>query len=241
MEIRFPALKASDVEVRVSQCSEKGAALLLYKDARVDMRMLDDAVGAPNWQRRHDFKEGKLYCSVGILCDGEWVWKEDVGTPSNMEADKGAASDAFKRACFNWGIGRELYTAPRIWVPAGMCNVRQGNNGRWQCYDRFAVQDLAVEDGTIAGVSIVNGSKGGMQVFAFGCAGAEDVPDEVNEVAALWQRAIERGTRKEALKGWFDTYMGEGRKLRDLSGDELANVREYLEGILASHEQLREA
>ena len=84
------------------------------------MTLLDEEVGAMNWQRKHEFKEGKLYCSVGIYDEDkeQWIWKEDVGTESMSEAEKGQASDSFKRACFNWGIGRELYTAPFIWINA---------------------------------------------------------------------------------------------------------------------------
>jgi hypothetical protein len=79
------------------------------------------------------------------------VWKSDCGVESNTEAQKGEASDSFKRACFNWGIGRELYTSPFIWVPASKCNI---NNGK--CYDRFAVEKILIENKRITGLSIIN-------------------------------------------------------------------------------------
>ena len=80
------------------------------------MRRLDEAVGQSNWQREHKCVDGHWFCRVGIKIDGEWIWKEDAGSESNFEAEKGAASDSFKRACTNWGIGRELYDYPTIKV-----------------------------------------------------------------------------------------------------------------------------
>lgn len=116
-------LKADEIECRVGMIKanankEYGCSLLLYKDARVDMRILDETVGVGMWQRYHHMIGDNLYCSVSIWSQAlnMWVMKEDVGVESKTEKEKGQASDAFKRACFNWGIGRELYTAPFIWV-----------------------------------------------------------------------------------------------------------------------------
>lgn len=111
-------LQANEIECRVGHSTAKGASLLLYKDARVDMRMLDEIYGPTNWERYHEVVNGNLFCTVRIWDSekGCWVSKQDVGTESNTEKEKGEASDSFKRACFNWGIGRELYTAPFIWV-----------------------------------------------------------------------------------------------------------------------------
>jgi hypothetical protein len=108
-------LSIDQVEFRVQSINKGGyATLLVYKDARADQQRLDDAVGPLNWQRRHT--GGNHNCIVSIWCDKkkEWVSKEDTGTESNAEAAKGLASDSFKRACFNWGIGRELYNYPLI-------------------------------------------------------------------------------------------------------------------------------
>lgn len=111
-------LLASEIECRVGTQTDTGVSLLLYKDARVDMRMLDEVYGPSNWERYHEVVNGNLFCTVRIWDKekGCWVAKQDVGTESNTEKEKGEASDSFKRACFNWGIGRELYTAPFIWV-----------------------------------------------------------------------------------------------------------------------------
>lgn len=160
MSRMFRDLRADEIEVRVASVTAKGASLLLYKDARCDMRILDETLGPGSWQKRFHAAKDTLFCEVGIEIDGSWVWKADAGSPSNQEAEKGEASDAFKRACFNWGIGRELYTAPFIWVPSDRCDVRQGQNGRWQCYDRFHVEKVRVEDGRITGLSIWNDKKG---------------------------------------------------------------------------------
>lgn len=112
-------LRADEIECRVGTKKEgSGCSLLLYKDARVDMRILDETVGSAYWQRSHHIIGDNLYCCVSIWSKelGMWVAKEDVGVESKTEKEKGQASDAFKRACFNWNIGRELYTAPFIWI-----------------------------------------------------------------------------------------------------------------------------
>ena len=77
-----------------------------------------------------------------------------------MEAEKGEASDAFKRSCFKWGIGIELYTAPFIWIPADKCNIKPGKNGKPQCYDHFSVEKIETQDGKIQKISIWNDSTG---------------------------------------------------------------------------------
>jgi hypothetical protein len=119
MKLEFRTLNANEIDVRVGTSNDKGSTYLLYKDARVDMTLLDEVVGPMNWQREHEFKDGKLYCKISIYNEdtNQWVSKEDVGVESFSEAEKGQASDSFKRSAVNWGIGRELYTAPFIWLP----------------------------------------------------------------------------------------------------------------------------
>lgn len=116
MEIR--TLNANEIECRIGTISAKGCSLLLYKDARVDMKILDEVYGTDKWQRTHEVINGNLFCTIEIWNDviKQWVKKQDVGTESFSEAQKGEASDSFKRAGFNVGIGRELYTAPFIWI-----------------------------------------------------------------------------------------------------------------------------
>ena len=162
---KFRVLNADEIECRVARCTEKGAQLLLYKDARCDMNILDETVGPNNWQRKHEEHRGNLFCAVGIKENGEWVWKEDAGAESNTEAEKGHASDSFKRACVNWGIGRELYTAPFIWIKAGDANITS-YNGKYRCNDGFSVAKLTYKkNGDIDGLAIRN-EKTGNVVFA---------------------------------------------------------------------------
>lgn len=168
--IKFRDLKASEIECRAAMVRPKGVQLLLYKDARCDMRILDEIVGTENWQKEFYEHKGTLFCRVGIFCKVgarvnptdnvcEWVWKADAGEPSNMSAQKGEASDAFKRACTNWGIGRELYTSPFIWVPAGKCDISQSGQ-KATCRDHFSVAKIQIEDGEITGLRIQNDTKG---------------------------------------------------------------------------------
>lgn len=135
--MKFRDLRADEVDARISTVSEKGISLLLYKDARCDMRILDEIVGSENWQREHYECKGNLFCRVGIKMPdwNDWVWKSDCGTESYTEKEKGEASDSFKRACFNWGIGRELYTAPFIWIKAGDgVEIKPNTKGGFTCY-----------------------------------------------------------------------------------------------------------
>ena len=177
--MKFRDLAAEEIEVRVQSVKKNGIVLLLYKNARCDMNILDETVGAENWQREHYECKGNLFCRVGIRCDSrtigrsenvpdteritdEWVWKSDCGVESNTEAQKGEASDSFKRACFNWGIGRELYTSPFIWVPVAKCDIKDSGkkdkfgNPILACYDRFEVEKIVIDGKKITAISIVN-------------------------------------------------------------------------------------
>ena len=114
---KFRTLRADEIDVRVATVVEnKGFSLLLYKDARCDMNILDETIGSMNWQRTHTRENANCIVSIWDKDKNQWISKEDTGTESNTEKEKGLASDSFKRACFNWGIGRELYTSPFIWV-----------------------------------------------------------------------------------------------------------------------------
>lgn len=137
-------LLASEIECRVGTQTDTGVSLLLYKDARVDMRMLDEVYGPSNWERYHEVVNGNLFCTVRVWDKekGCWVSKQDVGTESNTEKEKGEASDSFKRACFNWGIGRELYTAPFIWV-----NITKDDlNNKGKVKTSFFVREIGYND-----------------------------------------------------------------------------------------------
>lgn len=155
-KLTFRDLRKDEIECRVAQIKETGLSLLLYKNARCDMNILDETVGAERWQRDHFECKGNLFCKIGILFDDiGWVWKADCGTESNTEKQKGEASDSFKRAGFNWGIGRELYTAPFIWVSPNLCNIKE-KNGKSACFDNFIVKDITIKDKKIIYLRIYN-------------------------------------------------------------------------------------
>jgi len=180
MSLEFRPLEADEIECRVGQIAKNGSglSLLLYKTSRVDGDILDETVGAENWQCEYDVINGQLFCTVSIWDEGksQWIRKQDVGSPSNVEAEKGRSSDALKRACFRWGIGKELYSSPRIWVYAQNrdgtqnCNISQGQNGKYQCYDPFSVDSIEIRDHEIVSVSIRNDNTGRV-VFYWSKAG----------------------------------------------------------------------
>ncbi len=157
--MKFRKLKAEEIECRISTIKEKGLSLLLYKTARVDAQLLDEEIGEGRW--KNDFKaiEGVLYGGISIWDEDlkEWVTKWDCGVESYTEKDKGRASDAFKRAGFKWGIGRELYSAPFIWIPKGKADIQQNTNGKFYSYDRFSVKEIDYDDnGKICKLEIFN-------------------------------------------------------------------------------------
>lgn len=197
--MNFRLLKADEIECRVATVKENGVSLLLYKDARVDQNILDETVGNMHWQRKHEIIGGNLFCSVGIFYNelDEWVWKQDVGTESYTEKEKGQASDAFKRACFNWGIGRELYTAPFIWVTDADI---KGKDGRFTTYDRFEVKEIGYTDKKITKLSIVN-AKSRKVVYTLGKKAVEEKPvaeQFIDEIKIKTLKAdIENGVLKD--------------------------------------------
>jgi hypothetical protein len=171
---KFRLLEADEIECRVKQVKQNGAVILLYKTARTDMDLLDEAVGAENWES--DFREvkGNLYAGIGIHASDKVIWKWDCGIESRSDGDgnekKGEASDAFKRAGFKWGIGRELYTSPFIWIPADKMNISEKE---WQgkktysTFDKFSIEKIAYDEKRrISGISILN-DKTGKRAFVW--------------------------------------------------------------------------
>lgn len=163
MELKFRNLRADELDVRIGSVNKGGAALLLYKDARADMNILDETVGPLNWQRKHEVIDGKLFCTISVFDPdkNEWVSKQDVGTESYTEKEKGQSSDSFKRACVNLGIGRALYTAPNIFFFTNQLDKYTIENGKAKCYDTFSVADIQYDNlNNIANVTIRNNSNG---------------------------------------------------------------------------------
>jgi hypothetical protein len=162
----FRDLKANEIECRVAQAKQTGVSLLLYKDARCDQNILDETVKPFNWQRHHNRENANCVVSIWDKDKSQWIEKEDTGTESNTEKEKGLASDSFKRACFNWGIGRELYTAPFIWIYAEDCTALTQRGDRWQCFDSFEVEKIVIEEKKIVALSIKN-TKSGKRCFVW--------------------------------------------------------------------------
>lgn len=216
--MKFRTLDANEIDCRISMIKNNGLALLLYKDARCDMNILDEEVGPENWQRSHELINGNLFCNVGINVKygssepPVWVFKQDVGTESYTEKEKGQASDSFKRACFNWGIGRELYTAPFIWIDKSGCSITD-KNGKPSCYDRFSVEEIVFNDKkVITGLSIRNDTQK-RTVYTFG---------NIKENAPLYEHGI--STNEVAVirsllrkKGWDEDKFCKANKIQVLS------------------------
>lgn len=189
------ALRADEVECRVMTVTEKGFQMLLYKDARCDMNVLDETFGPLNWTRSHDLINGSLYCTISVWNDAikQWVPKQDLGTESNTEKEKGEASDSFKRAGFNWNIGRELYTKIFIWVSGGtkQRTDKEGKpilvNGKSQydLVDRFAkfhATTMIVDKPNNKILSLIIKDSKDVVVFSYGNSGAID-PARINGTA----------------------------------------------------------
>lgn len=171
-ELNFRTLTAEDVKLRVARVvSGKNGSfveLLIYKDARVDQDILDETVGQMNWRKSYKTIKDNLFCSIDIYDaeKREWISKEDVGVESNTEEEKGEASDAQKRAGFAWGIGRELYTAPKIFIDGKLCNIEKTTKGTLKCNNTFAVSAFKVENKKIVDLQVIN-TKSGEVVFDF--------------------------------------------------------------------------
>ena len=158
-EYLFRDLRADEIDVRIAQVTEDGISLLLYKDARCDMNILDEKFGNFGWDRDHKELKGNIYCGIGIWNEKQnrMVWKWDAGKETFTESEKGEASDSFKRAGFNWGIGRELYTSPFIWIPKNkLVKFKQDTKGKWVCKDNFIVEAIEITDKVITGLAIKN-------------------------------------------------------------------------------------
>lgn len=204
--LQFRPLTANEIDCRVSTCNEKGVSLLLYKDARCDQNILDETVGPMNWQRHHSRENANCIVSIWDTEKKQWVEKEDTGTESYTEKEKGLASDSFKRACFNWGIGRELYTAPFIWVPAGSVTLKDKNvngNTTKTTYDRFTVTDIQYENGVITGLEIRNDT---LKKIAYSFGNTRGKVEDQKKTEEVGQQTI--STEKMSSLGDFAKRVG---------------------------------
>lgn len=208
-------LKASEIECRAGVISNKGLSLLLYKDARADQRILDETFGIFGWKRSHQSINGDLYCTVEIFDKetGMWVSKQDAGAAgrSEKEREKSLASDSFKRACFNWGIGRELYTAPFIWIPAERTEIQE-RGGKFCCNDRFSVATIAYNDErAISSISITNSKYKVVYVM-----GADNSVNSLSstQIASLKKELARTGVTADEVKARYKV-----GNIEDMPGD----------------------
>ena len=165
--MNFRLLRADEIDCRVALLKDSGLSLLLYKDARVDQNILDETVGAMNWQRRHTRDNANCIVSIWDKEKSQWIEKEDTGTESFTEKEKGLASDSFKRACFNWGIGRELYSAPFIWIKAED-TIISNDKGKLKCKDSFYVSKIAYDDHRNIVALVIKSTTTNKRVFSMG-------------------------------------------------------------------------
>lgn len=210
-------LHPDEVECRIGQISRsgKGLSLLLYKTSRTDMALLDEVFGPMNWQCRYEEVKGVLNCTLSVYDEDRrlWVDKQAAGTESNMESEKGESSDALKRAGFLWGIGRELYTAPFIWIKAADCDIRNG-----KCHDTFAVDAMEVANGRITALSISN-EKTHRTVYRWA----------IDRKPARRQEAPANVQGPPATDAEVEDFQGACNEFSFLTGKEVADILDALE------------
>lgn len=231
--MKFRKLDASEIDARVATVTEKGCSILLYKDARVDMNILDETVGVTNWKRSHQLIGDRLYCTVEIW-DGEkqeWIAKQDVGTESYTEKEKGQASDSFKRACFNLGIGRELYTAPFIWIPSTLCSV-VARGDKFTTYDRFKVTAIGYDkNGSINKITIVN-DKTGAVVYTYGKATTDEekmASKAADKLTPVMLKAVRNSIDKNGFKEEKICEYFQLEKLEDMNVSQMSQFNQMVE------------
>lgn len=228
MEIRL--LKANEIECRIGIVKEgKGMSLLLYKDARVDMRILDEVFGFDGWEREHQLIDGKLFCTVRVWSEkrGCWISKQDVGTESNTEKEKGQVSDSFKRACFNLGIGRELYTAPFIWI---------SSSKGYKKTEKFQVKEIGYnEDREINKLVIVDSE--GKEAFKFGYNVKEKKYNKkislIDEEEKKRLFILAKGLKTNIVKEILHSYGFEGSG--DITKDKFEDICDTIEKTIKSY------
>ena len=210
--MEFRKLKASEVQVRPTDTKNKGrATLLLYQDARVFMDILDETVGNENWSKEYYEVKGNVYCRIGIKTADGWVWKADCGSESNVDAEKGEASDSAKRAAVCWGIGRELYATPKIKV-----SIPDSYYYNDKMTMTFSVKEIEWEGKILKSLVIVD--KFGKEVYNYGEGG------KVQE-----EKPKDERSNLEILK----TYCGAMKNQEGTDKDELLKFYNYYEPLMS--------
>lgn len=210
----FRLLKADEIEVKVKQVKENGSVFLLYKTARTDMDLLDETVGPMNWQSNYKVVNDNLYAGIGICNCGEWIWKWDCGIESRADGEgnekKGEASDAFKRAGFKWGIGRELYTSPFIWISSDVLpTAPAGNVYKLKGFPKLSVSKIEYIDRKISLLELVD--EKGRTVYTFGSKTSVKVAPMTTQVNVRpdIQKMIDTVDSVDGLRNIFVLYKDE--------------------------------
>lgn len=249
-ELRFPILNKDQIEVRVGQVSAKGCTLLLYKTSRTDAEILDRVVGQGNWQKRFYTLQGVgvgdsvrsiVVCSVGIYDEDkhEWIWKDDSGTESQVEQDKGVCSDAFKRASGGscWGIGRELYYTGFIF--AKVPTQPKSNGKGHELADRFQtfeVQEISWNENPLSLKTLVIVDNNGQVVFSKGSS---------VKVSQTGEKAPKKDVLVDASANIGETFLEESSisketkdKITNIIGmydtEKYARFKNYLQGTFSA-------
>lgn len=153
MKLDFRNLKADEIEVRVGNVAKDKTwiTLLLFQNSRVAMDLLDETVGKENWKREHSRDNKNCTISIWDEEKEQWIGKEDTGVESFSDKEKGLASDSFKRAAVNWGIGRSLYSAPTIYL--------YGNSDQLK-NNKYFVKEIGYDDKDRINKLIIEDKKG---------------------------------------------------------------------------------
>ena len=215
-------LRADEIDCRPQTVKAGGCSLLLYKDARCDMTILDETYGSLNWKREHTRDNHNCIVSVWNSDIQQWISKEDTGIESNSEAAKGLASDSFKRACVNFGIGRELYTAPFIWVKLSPGETYTDSKGKQQLAIglKFFVKKIEYKDRVITGLTISDG-----KTDRFTMHGTDYTQQKPTDFSAAEKKLAEAKTQDELVAAWTSLSGAEKlhcETLKDLRKGELA-------------------
>ena len=230
--MKFRLLRADEIDVRISICNEFGVVLLLYKDARCDQNILDETVTPMNWQRHHSRDNANCIVSIWDEQKKQWIEKEDTGTESYTEKEKGLASDSFKRACFNWGIGRELYTAPFMFVDSKFLKTHKQDKGKWICKDKFKVTSIEYKDEKIVYVKVLNLKID--EEIEFGTptqVQEENQKIENSFIDEVKVRALVTRCKKEGVDAGKILKLYKVSFLNDLTEKQYANINEHWEKI----------
>ena len=229
-------LKAEEIEVRIAAVRSTGISLILYKDARCDQNLLDETFGSMGWQRSHQVIDGNLYCTVSVWDEekGQWISKQDVGKESYTEKEKGRASDSFKRACFNFGIGRELYTAPFIWIPSSLCKIdKEGDS--YKCKEQFEVSEIGYDKKRNINKLIIINSNSKTEVFSWQKTPTQTFKVELIDATKV--KALEKMCKDEEIPILYLCDLYGVNELKELNEAKFNNIAMNWEKVKAKYNE----